>query len=92
MKKEIGICPVCDGTKQVPISDNLKKWFPQRTTMDCLNCGGQYEFGTSSGLVPLNIDGIPCTHEYETHRKIAGLKGTSRTEYKCRHCNDTFVS
>lgn len=92
---EVGICPVCKGTKRMSV-----RGIPHATTMpgyqgpgtsepetaDCTNCGAQYMFGRPTGLVKHNRDNIPCTHSYDqlhigTNPKCIHL-------YQCRHCGD----
>ena len=89
-----GICPVCNGTKQRPCPDNLRKygisngWYGYRAeddTVKCNNCGGQYMFSRPSGVVRLNNDGVPCTHEYTNKSS-----GQHLTPYTCKHCADQY--
>jgi DNA-directed RNA polymerase subunit RPC12/RpoP len=54
-------------------------------TFGCTNCGGQYMYGQSSGMVRLRPDGIPCTHKY-TSRTV----GRCLTEYTCEHCGEKY--
>ena len=85
-----GVCPCCNGTGRVPVSDNMQKYKNMMSGYDresdtfaCKNCGGQYQFGKPTGEVKLNKDGVPCTHSY-TGRNA----GRCYTEYTCIHCED----
>lgn len=83
----MGTCPVCDGTKQVPLSEKEKgySWFKGYTHRPCTNCGGQRMFAQPTGQVPLRDDGTPCTHEY-TAENI----GRCYNRYTCKHCGDKY--
>jgi transcription elongation factor Elf1 len=97
----VGVCPVCNGAKRVPCPEHLKgvgvllKWYnydSQSDTIPCQNCGGQYHIdkyvcGEPTGVVVLQSNGVPCTHEYESANK-----GRQHTEYKCVHCGDTYIT
>ena len=87
-------CPVCDGTAHMPCPDHLRKygveygWYGYRAcddTVDCTNCGGQYMFGAPTGQVPVNKDGVGCTHSY-TSMNV----GRCLTQYTCTHCGDRY--
>lgn len=82
-----GVCPVCDGSKQVLLTENEKKysWNKDKTHTDCRNCGSQYMYGRARGEVNLRPDGTPCTHEYKST-----TIGRCLTEYKCIHCSDRY--
>ena len=89
-----GICPVCNGTKQMPCPDSHRKygqrygWFNYRhkdDTIKCLNCGGQKMLSAPTGMVRLREDGTPCKHEY-TSRDT----GRCYTIYTCIHCGDRY--
>jgi hypothetical protein len=54
-------------------------------TLDCGNCGGQYQWPQPTGLVKANTQGEPCVHEYST-RTI----GRCLHEHVCRHCGDYY--
>jgi len=86
-----GPCPVCQGNKRVPAGDHKYKhvmagYDPTTDTLECRNCGGQYMWGGPRGEVPLNRDGIPCTHLYDS-----ATVGRCLTQYTCRHCGDTHT-
>ena len=84
---EKGTCPVCDGTKQVALTESEQRysWNQGKTHQDCRNCGGQYMYGTPRGTVRLNQDGVPCTHSYKSSNA-----GRCLTNYDCVHCGDHF--
>lgn len=84
---ETGTCPVCNGTGQVPLTENEKRysWNKDKTHRDCSNCGGQYMYGKGRGQVRLNKSGEPCVHKY-TSRTI----GRCLTEYTCSDCGDRY--
>ena len=86
-----GVCPVCNGSGQVPLTDEEKSysWNRDKTSKNCHNCGGQYMFGSASGLVPLNKNGDPCVHEYEANWPYGRNRGI--TDYKCKHCGDSYT-
>jgi hypothetical protein len=90
MKKNYGICPVCNGSKRKPVSAESQRYKmvtsgydPVTDTFPCTNCGGQYMLGQPSGEVGLRNDGAPCVHEYESV-----TRGRCYTEYTCKHCGD----
>lgn len=94
MAKELGICPVCNGTGHKPCPENLRYygqksgWYGYRAsddTVDCDNCGGQMMFGKATGKVPLREDGTPCKHEY-----TGESPGLCLTEYTCKHCKHSY--
>jgi len=82
-----GICPCCNGTKQLPLTEDEKRysWNRDRTHRDCHNCGAQYMMSRASGEVRLNSDGVPCTHSYTSSND-----GRCLTGYKCAHCGDRY--
>lgn len=84
---QTGICPVCNGAGQLPLTDHDKQWSwnKDRTHKECYNCGGHYMMGKGRGQVPLNKEGQPCVHKY-TSRNV----GRCLTEYKCDHCGDRY--
>jgi len=88
---EYGVCPVCNGSTRVPAEGPFKTvvyGYDQATdTFPCNNCGNQYMFGTPTGQVRLNKNGVPCTHNYE-----GWTKGNSTTlsEFTCLECGDKF--
>lgn len=65
-------CPVCNGTGT--INSNI-----------CINCGGQYNDGIAKGVVVLNSDGNPCTHNYLEEPMI-----NTFTQFRCLNCMDTY--
>ena len=86
----VGVCPVCDGTKRVPAGDSKYKhviagYDKTTDTFGCTNCGGQYMFGSPSGQVKLREDGTPCKHQY-----VSRYVGRCLTEYFCVHCADRY--
>ena len=87
MREGYGVCPVCNGTKEVPLTEDEKRysWNKDKTHRDCHNCGGQYMYGRATGEVSLRKDGTPCKHEY-TSRTI----GRCLTEYTCNHCGSRY--
>ena len=87
---ERGTCPVCNGSGRKPAGDYRYKhvvaaYDAATDTLACTNCGGQYMYGSPKGQVPLNKDGVPCTHSY-TSRNV----GRCLTEYTCEHCGDRY--
>ena len=82
-----GTCPVCNGTKELPLTEDEKKysWNRDCTHRGCYNCGGQYMMGRASGEVRLNSAGVPCTHSYTSSND-----GRCLTGYKCMHCDDRY--
>ena len=84
-----GICPVCEGTKVVPLTEEEKKysWNKDVVIQDCRNCGGQYQFGRPTGIVHNNGRAKPCTHNY---RNIYSTnRGINR--YQCLECGDQYT-
>ena len=91
-----GVCPVCHGTTRMPCPD-FRRDFAQRygsfgydkdtDSVECDNCGGQYQFGKPSGTVKLDKNGDPCKHSY------ASTKGywNCTTNYRCIHCGDSYM-
>jgi len=86
MAIEYGVCPVCNGTKEVPLTDNELKysWNKDKTHRACTNCGGQTMYGRATGEVPLRSDGTPCKHEYTSQ-----TVGRCLTRYTCKHCGSS---
>ena len=83
-------CTVCAGTGRVPVAlefERHKKYIsgydPIADTFGCINCGGQYQWPQSTGLVKPNREGVACVHQY-TGRTI----GRCLHEHVCRHCGD----
>ena len=78
-----GICPVCNGTKEVALTESelTYSWNKGKTHCPCRNCGGQTMYGTSTGEVPLNKEGQPCKHSYTSTDN-----GRCLTTYTCVHC------
>ena len=89
---ELGTCPVCNGTKRVTVPAHQQAYKhvysgyePESDPLPCHNCGAQYMYGTSSGQVRLNKDGVPCIHRY-TSRTV----GRCLTQYTCTECGDSY--
>ena len=84
---QMGVCPVCDGTKMVPLTETEKNysWYKDRTHRECQNCGAQRMFSVATGKVPLRPDGTPCTHSYKSE-----TIGRCYTRYTCEHCGDKY--
>ena len=83
-----GICPVCNGSKEVLIPEDQRKysWNREKTHRPCNNCGGQTMWGHATGEVPLRKDnGEPCVHEYTYVRT-----GRCLERYICKHCGYNF--
>jgi len=88
-----GICPVCNGTKRVPCQTPKEtSWLKMSVgynkedhTSRCCNCGGQTMSCTPTGEVPLNYEGVPCTHEY-TYTKL----GNCYHGYICNLCGHKY--
>jgi hypothetical protein len=87
MREGYGVCPICNGTKEVPLTEDEKRysWNKDKTHRGCHNCGSQYMYGTPRGEVRLNKEGVPCTHNYHS-RTI----GRCLTEYTCENCGDRY--
>ena len=87
MAIEYGVCPVCNGTKEVPLTAGELKysWNKDKTHRACTNCGGQTMYGRATGQVPLNKEGQPCKHKY-TKRTT----GRCLTEYTCTDCGHRY--
>lgn len=85
-----GTCPVCNGSGRVPAGNDEYKSYragydKETDTHECTNCGGQYMFGKAKGKVRLNLEGVPCTHEYDYQ-----LAGRCYHRYTCKHCGDVY--
>ena len=80
-------CPVCEGTKEVRLTDEERRnWgYRDQTHRACPNCGGQTMWGKATGLTFLREDGTPCRHEYR-----GSQRGRCYVVYSCRHCPDSF--
>jgi hypothetical protein len=85
-------CTVCAGSGRVPVVPELERhkryisgYDPVTDTFGCTNCGAQYQWGRTTGLVKPNKQGKACVHEY-THRNI----GRCLHEHVCRHCGDYY--
>ena len=90
--KTHGVCPVCSGTKRVPAGDykwkNVVAGYDAETdTLLCTNCGAQYQNLTPTGIVRLNYQDQPCTHEYES----SPTPYRCVTSYTCFHCTDSYT-
>jgi hypothetical protein len=89
-----GVCPVCNGTLRIPAPfDSTVSWTKSvysydaiNHTVNCNNCGGQYQHLRPTGVVKLRPDETPCTHKYEG-RTI----GNCYNEYVCVHCKDKYT-
>lgn len=55
------------------------------STNNCVNCGGQTQFGQATGKSYINIHGQPCTHVYASQ-----VIGRSHTKYTCKLCKYNF--
>lgn len=82
---EYGICPVCNGSKMVALTEKEKQyhWNKGKTHERCTNCGGQYMMGAPTGQVRLNSEGQPCVHKY-----VGTSNGRCLHSYTCKHCGD----
>ena len=86
-----GTCPVCNGTTRTPADgylhtrSHISGYDRDTDTVPCTNCGGQYMFGKPRGTAPLRSDGTPCQHDYASSNA-----GRCLTNYRCRHCGDTY--
>ena len=87
MNIEYGVCPVCNGTKEVPLTENEKRysWNEGKTYRNCGNCGAQKMYGVSTGKVRLNKNGEPCVHKYSSRNA-----GRCLTDYTCSECGDSY--
>ncbi len=86
-----GICPVCNGSTHVELTDEekTKSWNKGYTHRTCTNCGGQDMSGKAKGHTPLNpATGKGCHHSY-TGRPH--MRWKCYTIYTCNHgCGHTF--
>jgi len=87
MSIQYGVCPICNGAKEVPLTAGELKysWNKDKTHRNCHNCGGQKMYGTPQGEVRLNKEGVPCTHKYRSR-----TVGRCLTEYTCENCGDRY--
>ncbi len=83
MNKELGMCPKCHGTCQIPVNPDSTNG----ALRACDNCGAQRMYGRATGKVNLRRGtGEPCLHEY-----VYCVTGyTTYATYKCRHCESTY--
>ena len=95
MIENYGVCPVCNGSLQMPCPDELRKhgkqfgWYNYREsddTVKCNNCGAQKMYGHPTGRVKLDKNGNPCKHSYKSENV-----GRCLTSYTCEHCGDNYV-
>jgi len=92
--RETGTCPVCEGECSVTAirsiwNSNTRGYVETATNVPCTNCGGQYMFGTPSGMSPLNKEGVPCKHSYT--RPDVGYRSSTYSVTRCEHCNDKLT-
>jgi hypothetical protein len=87
MSIQYGVCPICNGAKEVPLTAGELKysWNKDKTHRNCHNCGGQKMYGAPQGEVRLNKEGVPCTHKYRSR-----TVGRCLTEYTCENCGDRY--
>lgn len=90
MNHNYGTCPVCKGSGRVPAGNSSLKtvvsgYDEVSDTFKCRNCGGQYMYGTPSGKVRLNKEGLPCVHFY-----VSSKVGNCLHQYVCQQCSDHF--
>jgi hypothetical protein len=87
MSIQYGVCPICNGAKEVPLTAGELKysWNKDKTHRNCHNCGGQKMYGAPQGEVRLNKEGVPCTHKY-----CSRTVGRCLTEYTCENCGDRY--
>lgn len=84
-------CPECNGSTRKPynLDPSWKRviagYDAETDSLPCSNCGSQYMFSRSTGLVNLNREGVPCTHVYKGQNA-----GRCLTEYTCIHCGDRY--
>lgn len=94
MTTKYATCPICNGTKRVtpdvasrPYVDIIAGYDKLSDTLACINCGGQYQFGKSTGKVPLRRDnGEPCVHKYVGENISRCYYG-----YTCIYCGDYYT-
>ena len=85
--REQGICPACNGTKEVLLKESELKysWNKGKTHQHCSNCGGSEMYGKASGKVNLRDVGEPCLHE------MKGTKlGNCYWGYTCKYCGYSY--
>lgn len=89
-----GPCPVCNGTARKPCPPDLQEygkkygWYgydSDSDTVNCTNCGAQYQWGTATGSVRLNQNNEPCVHAYQVQNV-----GRCYNKYTCVHCGDVY--
>lgn len=94
----MGTCPVCSGTGRQPVTDIQTRSYGIKygywgyrasdDSVDCRNCGAQYQFGgfghANVGRVRLRRDnGEPCVHQYQGQQL-----GRCYWGYTCIYCGD----
>lgn len=83
-----GVCPKCNGCKELPLSEREKtySWYAGKTGRPCTNCGAQTMYGQATGIVLLRKDNNePCLHEYN-YTKL----GNCYHGYNCKHCGHSY--
>lgn len=85
-QREQGVCPVCNGEKQIKMSERerMNSW-SKSEYKQCDNCGGQTMTGIATGKVFLNKEGNPCVHKY-----VGRNAGRCYTIYTCTECGMSF--
>lgn len=92
--EKFGICPKCKGTGRIAclpkIRTNFQRngWYgydPITNTIDCSNCGAQYQYSKSTGIVKLNTHGKPCLHQYASEQLSSNIH-----RHHCIHCGDEY--
>lgn len=87
-------CPVCNGSTRMPATNldayskehNWYGYTKEDDSVRCTNCGGQTQSLRATGQVPINKNGYPCVHKYES-----ATIGRCYHEYTCTHCGDQYT-
>lgn len=83
-----GICPCCNGTGLVELTDKEKSysWYKDKTHRQCGNCGGQTMGGKALGYTKLDPEtGLGCNHSY-TEKTV----GRCYHQHTCKKCGHQF--
>jgi transcription elongation factor Elf1 len=92
--QKLGICPKCNGSGRVLCPPKYRSsfqqngWFgydPNTKTIECDNCGAQYQHSKPSGIVKMSYTGKPCVHRYSEEQLSAHY-----VKYNCKLCGDVY--
>jgi hypothetical protein len=85
-----GICPVCNGTAIVELSEKekLNSWNKGETHRSCGNCGGQTMASKASGFSKIDPStGKGCSHGPYITKNL----GRCYNGYTCTKCNFNYT-